>query len=474
MPFNNDYTDEYNLSGTTPSNLLPNALSSATMPTGNRNTLFAQANNPLASNISDNVGVTPSTPTEPKPLPSTPLATQKPSFKDFFKNLGVDKKQALNMALLSAGFNMMSNAGRSYDRPVSTFGLLGEAGQQGMNTYQSALTNARQEQTNALRNALLQGQIEGIPQQQALLQAQVESIPLQQAHLEAQTKALENKPAGDLTPTGLAVKAASGDPIAIKAMELSRTGQTATPYSVFYQGQKQKYPEKTDYDISKDWIDYQKDINGQYKPSEYNTFYQGLKQDNPDITDSEISRKWVEYTQNKGLNTYQTVQTAGALRNEIKNNPYVKEFQDINTKFSVMEKALDESKVTGDLIATDQALITLFNKMTDPESVVRESEYARTPDDASLMNRLKGRIGKLQKGGAGLTNEDRQALYTMANKFYDVYSKNYDETVKNYKELAKASGIKENLIGIPYERKAEIKAKQPSRMVYNPATGEIE
>lgn len=213
MPFNNDYTDEYNLSGTTPSNLLPNALSSATMPIGNRNTLFAQANNPLASNISDNVGVTPSTPTEPKPLPSTPLATQKPSFKDFFKNLGVDKKQALNMALLSAGFNMMSNAGRSYDRPVSTFGLLGEAGQQGMNTYQSALTNARQEQTNALHNALLQGQIE--------------AIPLQQAHLEATTKALENKPAGDLTPTGLAVKAASGDPIAIKAMELSRVGNTS-------------------------------------------------------------------------------------------------------------------------------------------------------------------------------------------------------------------------------------------------------
>jgi len=57
-------------------------------------------------------------------------------------------------------------------------------------------------------------------------------------------------------------------------------------------------------------------------------------------------------------------------------------------------------------IATDQAVITSFNKILDPTSVVRESEYARTPANTSLINRAKGAIQKLSKGGAGLTQAD--------------------------------------------------------------------
>ena len=63
--------------------------------------------------------------------------TQKPGFFDWFKNMPEDKKQALNMGLLSAGLNIMASAGRTSPTPISTMGLIGEGGMQGLNMYQN-------------------------------------------------------------------------------------------------------------------------------------------------------------------------------------------------------------------------------------------------------------------------------------------------------------------------------------------------
>ena len=56
-------------------------------------------------------------------------------------------------------------------------------------------------------------------------------------------------------------------------------------------------------------------------------------------------------------------------------------------------------------IAVNQAIITSYNKITDPTSVVRESEYERTPQGAALLNRLRGAYEKISQGGL-LTEED--------------------------------------------------------------------
>ncbi len=56
-------------------------------------------------------------------------------------------------------------------------------------------------------------------------------------------------------------------------------------------------------------------------------------------------------------------------------------------------------------IAVNQAIITSYNKITDPSSVVRESEYERTPEGAALLNRLRGAYEKISQGGL-LTEED--------------------------------------------------------------------
>jgi hypothetical protein len=103
---------------------------------------------------------------------------------------------------------------------------------------------------------------------------------------------------------------------------------------------------------------------------------------------------------------------AGKLRVEFLNRPEVKEFVTINTQVKSMDALLNKALSSDDVknkVAVDQALISMFNKLTDPASVVRESEYARTPENLPIINRIIGAITKLDAGGAGLTNEESKA-----------------------------------------------------------------
>lgn len=153
------------------------------------------------------------------------------------------------------------------------------------------------------------------------------------------------------------------------------------------------------------------------------------------------------------LSPAQTATIANQLRNTVKNNPYIKEFQDIDTKYNVMLKAYDVSKTGKNMIAVDQALITLFNKMTDPQSVVRESEYARTPENMSLVNQIKGKVEKIMKGGAGLTATERAALTDMGKTFYQVYATRYNEVLQDTDDMATLQGINPKIVTGQYRRR---------------------
>ena len=57
----------------------------------------------------------------------------------------------------------------------------------------------------------------------------------------------------------------------------------------------------------------------------------------------------------------------------------------------------------GDMLAGSQAILISFNKLLDPTSVVRESEYARSATGQSALETMRGFVDKLSKGGAGVT-----------------------------------------------------------------------
>lgn len=147
-------------------------------------------------------------------------------------------------------------------------------------------------------------------------------------------------------------------------------------------------------------------------------------------------------------------ENATTLRKEFAASPEVKTWGEISVQVGRLGEAMKElgaMKPTDSKVAIDQSLITIFNKMLDPASVVRESEYARTSQDISLLNRLKGKWDKIQSGGAGLTDEERRAMFNLSRKFAHVARKKYDKHKEYYSGVAKRNSIRVDDVVTPEE-----------------------
>ena len=151
----------------------------------------------------------------------------------------------------------------------------------------------------------------------------------------------------------------------------------------------------------------------------------------------------------RGPTTFQLNKTATDYRKEFNNLPEIKEHNSIQPKLKSMEAAFNESKKTKNYIAVDQAMITLFNKLSDPSSVVRESEYARMALNLPFVNALKGKVAKVLKGGAGLTDDDRNNIMAMANLMKQAYSEVYNARADEYRGYGTIVGANPDLIAKP-------------------------
>lgn len=151
----------------------------------------------------------------------------------------------------------------------------------------------------------------------------------------------------------------------------------------------------------------------------------------------------------------QTEARTSKLRTEFQAVPVVKDFQIIREQVGVMDDLIKSIKVDdntkdSNALALDQALITTFNKITDPTSVVRESEYERTPSNLSLANRFTGAFEKLKKGGAGLTKKDREALVFGAKVIADSRGSRYNKILSSYRTIAEDSGAEPDMVTIGF------------------------
>lgn len=166
------------------------------------------------------------------------------------------------------------------------------------------------------------------------------------------------------------------------------------------------------------------------------------------------------------------------LRKEFRALPRVKEYSTLETQVGRMNTMLNAAK-KGDLQgrnAVDQALIMMYNKLSDPTSVVRESEYARTPEGLSLINMFQGKIDRVVKGGAGLTDQEREELVKAANLMFNQSADLVKGDIDYYSSIAKKYGLPEELItgGIstePYGASQE-NTIQEGQTATNPQTGQ--
>lgn len=81
--------------------------------------------------------------------------------------------------------------------------------------------------------------------------------------------------------------------------------------------------------------------------------------------------------------------------------------------------------------AASQGILVAFQKLLDPRSVVRESEYARSSEWVSLWSRIEWKYDKITKWWAGVTVEDLKEFVDLSNEYIKWYAK----TVKDKAEI---------------------------------------
>lgn len=94
-------------------------------------------------------------------------------------------------------------------------------------------------------------------------------------------------------------------------------------------------------------------------------------------------------------------QFAAATKLQTQWNKESKAYTTMINQFNLMQEGLKQAQA-GNMNSGSQAILVTFQKILDPNSVVRESEYARSPEGLGLMNRMSGAITRLSQGGAGV------------------------------------------------------------------------
>lgn len=107
-----------------------------------------------------------------------------------------------------------------------------------------------------------------------------------------------------------------------------------------------------------------------------------------------------------------------------------KNYQEVQSKLSQIEEFAKNPSAFGDI-----ASVFGFMKSIDPESVVRESEFATAQEAGSLFTRAKNLVQK-QVSGERLSDDQRQDLVRISKHMESVFRKNYEVFVDPWRRQA--------------------------------------
>lgn len=140
-----------------------------------------------------------------------------------------------------------------------------------------------------------------------------------------------------------------------------------------------------------------------------------------------------------GLTPYQVFTATQAIAKD--NQKRTENAREISRQVNIMQTAFNSFKSGGDKNVASQAIISTFNKILDPTSVVRESEYDRTAAGQALLARIQGKYDNIAAGGAGVTAETLQAAVDLGNQYLKNAQDSILEENKRSNEMAKSFGL---------------------------------
>lgn len=90
--------------------------------------------------------------------------------------------------------------------------------------------------------------------------------------------------------------------------------------------------------------------------------------------------------------------------------------REVARQFQLMQTGLKRFR-EGDKNGGSQGVLVTFQKILDPASVVRESEYARSAAGISMLGRMEGYVDRLKAGGAGVPENELAGMVETAKQF---------------------------------------------------------
>ena len=140
---------------------------------------------------------------------------------------------------------------------------------------------------------------------------------------------------------------------------------------------------------------------------------------------------------------YQTFQATETLAK--KWTDASKPVKEMARHYRLMETGLKRFR-QGDKNGGSQAVLVTFQKILDPTSVVRESEYARTTAGQSLLNRIEGYTTRLAQGGTTLTDAEMAEMVQTAKDFLDGAQASLAGARRRIESSAREFGVKPELV----------------------------
>jgi len=116
-----------------------------------------------------------------------------------------------------------------------------------------------------------------------------------------------------------------------------------------------------------------------------------------------------------------------------------KRFIDVRDSFGRILESKQDPSAAGDL-----SLIFNYMKMLDPESVVRESEFATAENSGSVPDRIIARYNKVREGQR-LSPNQRADFFDRAKRLHNRQLKTQRDLDKRFKGLSKRFGIPSDL-----------------------------
>jgi hypothetical protein len=139
---------------------------------------------------------------------------------------------------------------------------------------------------------------------------------------------------------------------------------------------------------------------------------------------------------------------AGELRRELKSDPVIKTFNEIDSAYKIIKSTMTRPSAAGDL-----AGVTKFMKLLDPASVVRESEVGMAKNATGLYDKLSNYYAQIVDG-VTLSPPQRADFLRTATEFYKIAEEQKKSVEGFYGGIAKAGGLNPELvIGSPASTK---------------------